>query len=135
MRYVIFTQVHKKGLKLGIYGDFGTKTCAGYPGTLNHMEIDAKTFAEWEVDYVKLDGCAVDIQLMDEGIYFILYYISPFYYINFKMNYMYNFSGYPKFGRFLNRTGRPMLYSCSWPAYQQESGTEVFSIIFIIFIL
>lgn len=24
--------VHSKGLKLGIYNDMGTKTCAGYPG-------------------------------------------------------------------------------------------------------
>lgn len=66
--YVFAMKVHNKGLKFGIYGDFGTKTCAGYPGTLNHMEIDAETFAEWGVDYVKLDGCAVDIHLMDEGI-------------------------------------------------------------------
>ena len=28
--------VHGKGLKLGIYGDAGTKTCAGYPGSLGH---------------------------------------------------------------------------------------------------
>jgi len=26
--------------------------------------------------------------------------------------------GYPQFGRYLNLTGRPMVYSCSWPAYQ-----------------
>lgn len=27
------------------------------------------------------------------------------------------FAGYPAMGFFLNQTGRPMLYSCSWPAY------------------
>lgn len=54
-------------MKFGIYGDYGTFTCGGYPGTINHMEIDAQTFADWDVDYVKLDGCYVDIDLMDEG--------------------------------------------------------------------
>lgn len=38
------------GLKLGIYSDAGTETCAGYPGSLGHEEIDAKTFSEWNVD-------------------------------------------------------------------------------------
>jgi len=28
--------------------------------------------------------------------------------------------GYPEFGRLLNATGRPMVYSCSWPAYQEN---------------
>ncbi|KAL0478270.1 alpha-galactosidase [Acrasis kona] len=51
---------HSKGLKLGIYSDVGDKTCQGYPGSANHYEIDAKTFAKWEVDYLKLDWCFVD---------------------------------------------------------------------------
>jgi hypothetical protein len=25
-------------------------------GIIGHMEVDADTFASWEVDYVKLDG-------------------------------------------------------------------------------
>jgi len=33
--------------------------------------------------------------------------------------------GYPEFGRHLNNTGRPMVYSCSWPAYQEEKGMLV----------
>ncbi|MEJ3746839.1 NPCBM/NEW2 domain-containing protein [Actinomycetes bacterium KLBMP 9797] len=49
--------VHGKGLKLGIYGDAGTKTCAGYPGSLGNEELDAQTWAEWGVDYVKYDNC------------------------------------------------------------------------------
>lgn len=52
--------VHGKGLKFGLYEDYGTKTCAGYPGILGHLQTDAETFAEWEVDYVKLDGCYAD---------------------------------------------------------------------------
>jgi len=49
--------VHAKGLKLGIYGDAGTKTCAGYPGSLGVEELDARTWAEWGVDYLKYDNC------------------------------------------------------------------------------
>ena len=32
------------------------------------MEIDAQTFADWEVDYVKLDGCYSDPADMDTGL-------------------------------------------------------------------
>ena len=49
--------VHSKGLKLGIYEDAGTATCAGYPGSLGHERIDAQTFADWDVDYLKYDNC------------------------------------------------------------------------------
>lgn len=71
----------------------------GYPGVINHMELDANTFAKWDVDYVKLDGCYADILDMNKG--------------------------YPEFGRLLNATGRPMVYSCSWPVYQEEKGLTV----------
>jgi alpha-galactosidase len=49
--------VHSKGLKLGIYGDAGTKTCAGYPGSLGTEDLDAQTWADWGVDYLKYDNC------------------------------------------------------------------------------
>jgi alpha-galactosidase len=49
--------VHSLGLKLGIYADAGTRTCAGYPGSLGNEELDAQTFADWGVDYVKYDNC------------------------------------------------------------------------------
>lgn len=91
--------VHSLGLKFGIYEDYGNYTCAGYPGVLGYLEIDANTFAEWDVDYVKLDGCYADPKDMDIG--------------------------YPEFGSYLNKTGRPMVYSCSWPVYQEDSGMEV----------
>ncbi|XP_055837557.1 alpha-N-acetylgalactosaminidase [Episyrphus balteatus] len=88
--------IHKLGLKFGLYQDYGTNTCAGYPGVIDHMELDAQTFADWDVDYVKLDGCYADINDMDKG--------------------------YPAFGNYLNKTGRPMVYSCSWPVYQEYEG-------------
>ena len=43
-------------MKFGIYEDYGNFTCAGYPGIIGHMDVDADTFASWDVDYVKLDG-------------------------------------------------------------------------------
>lgn len=83
--------MHAKGLKLGIYEDFGNFTCQNYPGSLGHLDIDAETFAEWDVDYLKLDGC----------------YSTPD-----QMA-----TGYPEMGFHLNKSGRPIVYSCSWPAY------------------
>lgn len=44
-------------MKFGLYEDYGTYTCAGYPGVIDNLELDAKTFADWGVDYVKLDAC------------------------------------------------------------------------------
>ncbi len=59
--------MHDLGLQFGIYEDYGNFTCAGYPGVLGHLETDAQTFAEWGVDYVKLDGCYADAETYDEG--------------------------------------------------------------------
>lgn len=49
--------VHSKGLKFGIYSCVGNRTCADYPGSFEHEFIDAQTFAEWGVDYLKYDYC------------------------------------------------------------------------------
>ncbi len=49
--------VHGKNLKLGIYSDAGTGTCAGMPGSLGHEYQDALQYARWEVDYLKEDWC------------------------------------------------------------------------------
>ena len=49
--------VHSKGLKLGIYSDAGTGTCAGMPGSLGHEYQDALQYARWGVDYLKYDWC------------------------------------------------------------------------------
>ncbi|KAI1897994.1 hypothetical protein AGOR_G00089030 [Albula goreensis] len=85
--------VHDRGLKLGIYGDLGTFTCMGYPGTtLDRIDTDAQTFAEWGIDMLKLDGCYSNATVQEQG--------------------------YPLMSKALNATGRPIGYSCSWPAYQ-----------------
>ncbi len=54
---VVADYVHSKGLKLGIYNDAGTKTCAGYPGMYGHEQQDANTYASWGIDYIKVDWC------------------------------------------------------------------------------
>lgn len=81
--------VHSKGLLFGLYSDAGTKTCAGRPGSLNYETIDAVTYAEWKVDYLKYDNCNND------GI-------PPE-------------KRYPIMRDALNKTGRPIFYSlCEW---------------------
>lgn len=49
--------IHSKGLKFGMYSCAGTLTCAGYPSSYGYEFIDAKTFAEWGVDFLKYDFC------------------------------------------------------------------------------
>jgi alpha-galactosidase len=49
--------VHSKGLKLGLYTDAGRLTCEKRPGSFEHEFQDAKTYASWGVDYVKVDWC------------------------------------------------------------------------------
>lgn len=82
-------EMHNMGLLLGIYSDIGTKTCAGFPGLEGHFEQDAQSFADWEIDSIKVDCCYSDSR-------------------------DYNVT-YPAFGKALNQTGRPILYACSWP--------------------
>jgi alpha-galactosidase len=56
-------QIHALGLKFGIYEAIGTRTCQNLPGSggttaaANHYVQDAKTFAAWGVDFVKIDEC------------------------------------------------------------------------------
>ncbi|MDQ1255998.1 MAG: Alpha-galactosidase, partial [Candidatus Hydrogenedentes bacterium] len=50
--------VHGKGLKFGIYSSPGRATCAGQAGSFGFEAIDAKTYAEWGVDYLKYDWCS-----------------------------------------------------------------------------
>ncbi|OAQ63714.1 alpha-galactosidase [Pochonia chlamydosporia 170] len=53
----VVDKIHEKGLKFGLYGDSGTKTCAGYPGSKGFEFEDAQTLASWGVDYWKYDNC------------------------------------------------------------------------------
>uniref|UniRef100_A0A1J3FXT7 Alpha-galactosidase n=1 Tax=Noccaea caerulescens TaxID=107243 RepID=A0A1J3FXT7_NOCCA len=82
--------VHSKGLKLGIYSDAGYLTCSKtMPGSLGHEEHDAKTFAEWGIDYLKYDNCNNDASKPTVR--------------------------YPVMTRALMNSGRPIFYSlCEW---------------------
>jgi alpha-galactosidase len=58
--------IHRMGLKFGIYEDSGSETCGRYAGSGRpqgggeaHFLEDARLFASWGVDYLKLDGCNV----------------------------------------------------------------------------
>jgi len=81
--------IHKRNLKFGLYSSAGVTTCQGRPGGLFYEEIDAKKYAEWEVDYLKYDNCA-----------------------NLKLPPKFR---YPRMRDALNKTGRPIFYSlCEW---------------------
>ena len=84
--------VHSKGLKFGMYSCAGNLTCAGYPGSFEHEFIDAETFAEWGVDFLKYDYC----------------YHSPIIHGKYL---------YSRMGLALENCGRDILFSaCSWGA-------------------
>lgn len=54
-------QIHALGLKFGLYGDSGTATCSGFPGSAGYEKVDAATLAAWGVDYWKYDNCNVQV--------------------------------------------------------------------------
>lgn len=86
--------VHSKGLKFGMYSCAGNLTCAGYPGSFEHEFIDAETFAQWGVDFLKYDYC----------------YHSPIIHGQYL---------YRRMGLALENCGRDILFSaCSWGADQ-----------------
>jgi Alpha-galactosidase len=95
--------VHARGLKLGIYEDVGTKTCAGYPGSYGHVRQDADTFASWGIDFAKIDWCNV-----------------PFGDFPGKTQQQVAVQLYTAYSQALRATGRPILFSiCEWnPALQ-----------------
>ncbi|MGB2901604.1 MAG: glycoside hydrolase family 27 protein [Candidatus Acidiferrum sp.] len=81
--------VHSKGLKLGLYTDAGTGTCEKRPGSLNHEDQDAKTYASWGIDYIKIDWC--NSEGLDPEVQ------------------------YAKFRDALGHSGRPIVFSiCNW---------------------
>jgi len=99
--------VHSKGLKLGIYESAGSQTCAGYPGSLGHETVDAQTFADWGVDYLKYDNCGSHAPYPDTTQGYI--------------------DRYNAMGNALKATGRPIVYSlCEWGDNQPSTwGSSV----------
>ena len=88
------------GFKFGIYSDSGTLHCGGgAPGGLGHEVIDAQTFADWGVQYLKYDNCfAADCKLPNCG--------------NDAPS---TIARYTAMSEALNKTGKPILFSmCEW---------------------
>lgn len=86
--------VHSKGLKFGIYSCAGSHTCAGKPASYGYEETDARTFAEWGVDFLKYDFCYKPAGTDGPTLY-------------------------RRMGQALRMTGRPILYSvCEWGTNQ-----------------
>ena len=97
--------VHSKGLKLGIYSSPGPRTCGGYEGSYGHDEQDAKTYAQWGIDYLKYDWCSASRIWKDEDM--------P--------------AAYQKMGEAIRAAGRPIVYSlCQYGRFKvQEWGPIV----------
>jgi len=96
---VVADYVHSKGLKFGIYTDRGDKTCAGRPASGGHETIDAQTFADWGVDYLKEDSC------------------------NAPGDHQIAFNQYGSMRDALNKTGREIYFSlCGWNAWYAPQG-------------
>lgn len=54
----VIDYVHAKGLVFGLYTSAGKTVCVGgRTGSQGHWTQDANTFAEWGVDWVKMDWC------------------------------------------------------------------------------
>ena len=50
--------LHAMGLKFGIYSSPGPLTCGQYTGSYQYEMNDAKSYAQWGVDYLKYDWCS-----------------------------------------------------------------------------
>jgi len=88
--------VHSKGLKFGMYSCAGIMTCASYPGSFDYEYIDAQTFAEWGVDFLKYDYC-------------------------FKPPSSFGPNLYKRMAMALRASGREILFSaCNWGAEESE---------------
>ncbi|KAG8828891.1 hypothetical protein FRC18_009722 [Serendipita sp. 400] len=92
-------KIHAMGLKIGIYSSAGTMTCARRFGSLGYEEIDAQTYKDWDIDYLKYDNCYNEGQAGYDLI---------------------SYNRYAKMSRALSDTGRPIVYAmCNWG----EDGT------------
>ncbi len=49
--------VHRLGLKIGIYSDAADLTCANHPGSYDFEDQDAQLWASWGIDFLKYDYC------------------------------------------------------------------------------
>jgi alpha-galactosidase len=90
------------GVGLGVYTAISATTCEGYPGSRGYEAVDAAHWAANNVTAVKADGCG-------DPTYFPV--------------------GYPLLGAALAAQPpgggtQPLMYSCSWPAYDGAVETS-----------
>ena len=52
-------KLNKLGFKVGLYSSCGSHTCEDMPGSYGFEDLDAATFADWGVEYLKYDYCHV----------------------------------------------------------------------------
>lgn len=50
--------IHALGLKFGIYSSPGPTTCQEFMASHGHEALDAQTWADWGVDFLKYDWCS-----------------------------------------------------------------------------
>lgn len=99
--------VHSKGLLFGTYTDRGTQTCASRPGAQGYEVLDAQTYADWGVDYLKEDSCH-----------------APATHTPTDRNLA--FDQYAMMRDSLNKTGRPILFSlCGWNNWYAPQGQSL----------
>ena len=48
---------HRHGLKFGLYTSQSSVTCQARPGSYQHEALDAQTYCDADVDYLKIDHC------------------------------------------------------------------------------
>ncbi|MBD3241674.1 MAG: alpha-galactosidase [Chitinivibrionales bacterium] len=60
--------IHSLGLRFGTYSSPGPKTCGGYTGSYEHEAQDARTYAEWGVDFLKHDWCSYESIAADHSV-------------------------------------------------------------------
>ena len=93
-------EIHARGLKFGLCLSPGRRTCAmiyaRYPGealgSYGHEQLDADTFAEWGVDYLKYDWCRA----------------------NSGGTHLHEADAFASMAAALKRAGRPTVYSMLW---------------------
>jgi alpha-galactosidase len=95
----VIDYAHSKGFKFGIYTSAGATTCHYKKhdcngqcdiGSLGHYEQDARTFAKWKLDFVKMDWCGISSEQ--------------------KLNCE---TQYGQMAKAINATGRPMYFYMS----------------------
>lgn len=86
-------------MKFGVYTDRGLETCAKRPAAEGHEQIDAWTYSNWTVDYLKEDSC------------------------NAPRDQPSALAQYGKMRDALNATGRPIFFSlCGWEEWYAPKG-------------